>query len=80
MLLIYLQVFLIQCLSCLDALDSNIRRPENFFGSDSLLDGYFDDAEYYVNVFTLRPDVTIEVTPDEIPQALNAVVNEGIHV
>ena len=45
-------------------------RPENFFGSDSLLEGYFDEAQHYVDVFTLRPEVTIEATPDEIPKAL----------
>ena len=45
-------------------------RPENFFGSDSLLEGYFDEAQHYVDVFTLRPEVTIKATPDEIPEAL----------
>ena len=50
--------------------NATFARPENFFGSDSLLEGYFDEAQHYVDVFTLRPEVTIEATPDEIPEAL----------
>ena len=49
---------------------ARLAKPENFFGSDSLLEGYFDEAQHYVDVFTLRPEVTIEATPDEIPKAL----------
>ena len=55
-----------------------IPRPEQFYGSEALLDGYCDDAEYFIDVFTLPTHpLTIEGLPSEVNHTLSTINNTG---
>ena len=53
--------------------DGAIPRPENFYGSEALLDGYCDEAQYFVDVFTLPSErLTVEGTVRDVEHKLAA--------
>ena len=65
-----LHVYLL-LLVTLVAVDGAIPRPENFYGSETLLDGYCDEAQYLVDVFTMPSErLTVEGTARDIKYKL----------
>ena len=58
---------------------ANIARPENFYGSEALLDGYCDEAQYFIDVFTLSSEqrLTVEGSAGDVAQELATVNTTG---
>ena len=55
---------------------AEIPRPQNFYGSEALLDGYCDEAHYFIDAFTLATDrLTVEGLADDVTQKLNTIVD-----
>ena len=74
MILLFFYVVLI----ALAAGNHVITRPKQFYGSDALLDGYCDDAQYFIDVFTLPTDpLTVEGLPSEVNYTLATISNTG---
>ena len=69
----------IPCVILLAALVSGERaipRPAEFYGSDALLDGYCDEAQYFTDVFTLPSErLTVEGSASDVTRSL-ATTNE----
>ena len=69
----------IPCIILLAALVSGERaipRPAEFYGSDALLDGYCDEAQYFINTFTLPSErLTVEGSATDVTHSL-AITNE----
>ena len=69
----------IPCVILLAALVSGERaipRPAEFYGSDALLDGYCDEAQYFTDVFTLPSErLTLEGSASDVTHSL-ATTNE----
>ena len=50
-------------------------RPENFYGSEALLDGYCDEAQDFIDAFTLPSErLTVEGSVSDVTRTM-AVVN-----
>ena len=48
-----------------------IPRPTEFYGSDALLDGYCDEAQYFTDVFTLPSKrLTVEGPASDVTRKL----------
>ena len=53
-----------------------IPRPAEFYGSDALLDGYCDEAQYFTDVFTVPSErLTVEGSANDVTRSL-ATTNE----
>ena len=58
--------------------DRAIPRPQNFYGSEALLDGYCDEAEHFIDVFTLPSErLTVEGSASDVTRALMATTDTG---
>ena len=63
-------------LAALVTAERAIPRPADFYGSDSLLNGYCDDAQYFIDTFTLPSErLTVEGSPSDVTRSL-ATTNE----
>ena len=58
---------------------AKIPRPENFYGSEALLDGYCDEAQYFIDSFTLSSEqrVTVKGSADDVIRQLATVNTTG---
>ena len=67
------------CVTLVAALVSGERaipRPAEFYGSDALLDGYCDEAQYFTDVFTVPSErLTVEGSASDVTRSL-ATTNE----
>ena len=55
-----------------------IARPDNFYGSDALLDGYCDDAQYFIDAFTLSSErLTVAGNASDVTHGLYAANHTG---
>ena len=61
------------------SINSKITRPENFYGSEALLDGYCDEAQYFIDAFTLSSEqrLTVEGSADDVTRQLTALNTTG---
>ena len=58
--------------------NGRIARPNNFYGSDALLDGYCDDAQYFIDAFTLPSErLTVKGSASDVTRTLNATNQTG---
>ena len=68
-----MKIVYLSLLSALVAGDGAIPRPENFYGSEALLDGYCDEAQYFTDVFTLPSErLKVEGTVRDVEHKLAA--------
>ena len=71
----------IPCVILLAALVSGgraIPRPAEFYGSDALLDGYCDEAQYFTDVFTLPSErLMVEGSASDVTRSLAATNETG---
>ena len=60
-------------------INAKLMRPENFYGSEALLDGYCDNAQYFVDAFTFpnQRRLTVHGSASNITHALRDVSNTG---
>ena len=55
-----------------------IPRPEFFYGSETLLNGYCDEAQYFVNVFALSDEIfTVKGLASDVTRELDATNETG---
>ena len=58
--------------------DAAILRPDDFYGSEALLDGYCDDAQYFIDAFTLPSErLTVEGSACDVTRTLNVTNQTG---
>ena len=58
--------------------NGRIARPKNFYGSEALLDGYCDDAQYFIDAFTMSGDrLTVKGNVSDVTQELYASNHTG---
>ena len=58
--------------------NGRIARPNNFYGSDALLDGYCDEAQYFIDAFTLSSEqLTVEGFASDVTHRLSATNRTG---
>ena len=58
--------------------DAAILRPDDFYGSEALLDGYCDDAQYFIDAFTLSSErLKVEGSANDVTRTLNATNRTG---
>ena len=56
-----------------------LTKPENFFGSEALMDGYCDEAQTFIDAFTLSSGrITVEGSADDVMRQLAAVNTTGL--
>ena len=71
----------VRCVILLAALVSGERaipRPTEFYGSDALLDGYCDEAQYFTDVFTLPSErLMVEGSASDVTRSLAATNETG---
>ena len=73
-----MKIVYLSLLSALVAGDGAIPRPENFYGSEALLDGYCDDAQYFIDAFTLPSErLTVKGSASDVTRTLNATNQTG---
>ena len=69
------------CVTLVAALVSGERaipRPAEFYGSDALLDGYCDEAQYFIDVFTLPSErLTVEGSASDVTRNLSTTNETG---
>ena len=58
---------------------SRFTRPEDFYGSEALLDGYCDEAQTFIDAFTLSSEqrLTVEGSADDVMRQLATVNTTG---
>ena len=58
---------------------SNFTKPENFYGSEALLDGYCDEAQYFIDAFTLSSEqrLTVEGSAEDVMRQLATINTTG---
>ena len=62
------------------SISARIAQPDNFYGSDALLDGYCDEAQHFIDVFTLTSDserLTVEGTASDVTRSLYEINQTG---
>ena len=54
-------------------------KPEDFYGSEALLDGYCDEAQNFIDAFTLSSEqrLTVEGSADDVMRQLSMVNTSG---
>ena len=75
-----IKAFALLCIAMHHALaKAKIARPENFYGSEALLDGYCDEAQYFIDAFTLSSEqrLTVEGSADDVTRQLATVNTTG---
>ena len=72
-------VFLLCIITHQVAIQAKIPRPENFYGSEALLDGYCDEAQNLTDAFTLSSEqrVTVEGSADDVTRQLATINTTG---
>ena len=73
MIVMMLIVLLCSVILHLSLIHAKFTRPENFYGSEALLDGYCDEAQYFTDVFTLPSErLKVEGTVRDVEHKLAA--------
>ena len=67
------QLFLSCVILATATADAVLRVNVSFFGSPALLDGYCDEAEHFIDVFTLSSELTVEGASSDVTRALDSV-------
>ena len=66
-------------LAALVTAERAIPRPAEFYGSDALLDGYCDEAQYFTDVYTLPSErLTVEGSASDVTSSLATTNETGI--
>ena len=74
------QLFLSCVILATATADAVLRVNGSFFGSPALLDGYCDEAEHFIDVFTLSSErLTVEGSSSDVTRALVSAHNTGTH-
>ena len=60
-------------------IQAKIPRPEDFYGSEALLDGYCDEAQYFIDTFTISSEqrLSLEGSADDVMYQLATVKTTG---
>ena len=63
----------------LPLIHSKFTKPKDFYGSEALLDGYCDEAQYFIDAFTLSSEqrLTVEGSADYVMRQLATVNTTG---
>lgn len=57
----------------------SLPRPSSFVGSERLLDGYLDDAQHFIDVFTLpKQHVMLQGSASDVSTALRDLDTTGL--
>ena len=72
-------VFLCVIVHGLRLVHANIERPKNFYGSEALLHGYCDEAQYFIDAFTLSSEqrLTVEGSAEDVMRQLATINTTG---
>ena len=58
--------------------DAAILRPDDFYGSEALLDGYCDEAQYFIDAFTLPSErLTVKGYVSDVTHAMATANTTG---
>ena len=71
-------LILVVLTSFISLANGSIARPENFYGSEALLDGYCDDAQDFIDAFTLPSErLTVVGSVSDVTHAMTTVNTTG---
>ena len=64
--------------SLICSVNGGLARPENFYGSEALLDGYCDEAQDFIDAFTLSSErLTVVGSVSDVTHAMATVNTTG---
>ena len=64
--------------SLICSVNGGLARPENFYGSEALLDGYCDEAQHFIDAFTLPSErLTVKGSVSDVTHAMATVNTTG---
>ena len=74
-----MKVLILALLTSLISLASGgLARPENFYGSEALLDGYCDEAQHFIDAFTLPSErLTVVGSVSDVTHTMATVNTTG---
>ena len=71
-------IILVVLASLISLANGSIARPENFYGSEALLDGYCDEAQHFIDAFTLSSErLTVVGSVSDVTHEMATVNTTG---